>query len=349
MAATSSGDIIVWDATKNGVIPSDIAIWKLGASADAGLFMVELKTNGQLCSRSDQGPLVKCVGPKGTEGQPYKLTITADGYLYIKNGAKIVWTTNPRTTEPPKDVNGYPLTKTNSIRGLDSIKPGTLFKSNDGSTKMEYSKVGSLCIYNKLGYNTWCLDSPPEGKTQMWLSLSSRGNLCTNRETGSILKSRCTGNQGEETSYFAVLHNDGYLKIYDSAEKVVWQRGGGHYFRDRNTLRAGAARQQDGDLRSDNNRYSIYAHSQGGLVIRDNNNNNKIVWSLGGGVSSGGPFTMMLGVDGNLCAATKDYRHLSCINNFSRPEDKYLLYMENDGRVYIYQPDGKSVWRSPSP
>ncbi|KAF9081080.1 hypothetical protein BGX23_001333, partial [Mortierella sp. AD031] len=136
MAATSSGDIIVWDATKNGVIPSDIAIWKLGASSDAGLYMVELKTNGQLCSRSDQGPLVKCVGPKAAEGKPYKLTITADGYLYIKNGAQVIWTTNPRTSEPPKDVNGYPLTKTNSFRGLDSIKPGTLFKSNDGSTKM---------------------------------------------------------------------------------------------------------------------------------------------------------------------------------------------------------------------
>ncbi|KAF9090443.1 hypothetical protein BGX23_005972 [Mortierella sp. AD031] len=349
MAVVASGDIIVWDANRDAV-PSEIAIWKMGVSSDAGLFVVELKTNGQLCSRADQGPLIKCVGTKGAEGKPYKLTITADGYLYIKNGAQVVWTNNPRTTLPPKDVDGYPLTKTNSIQGLDSIEPGTLFKSNDGSTKMEYSKVGSLCIYNKLGYNTWCLDSPPGNNGKMWLTISSRGNLCTNRQnSGVLLESRCTGNQGGETNYFAVLHNDGFLKIYDSAEKVVWQRGGSHAFRDRNTLRAGAVRKQDGDLRSDNDRYSIYAHNQGGLVIRDNHNNNRIVWSLGGGVTSSGPFNMMFGVDANLCVANKDLRHLSCINNFSLPEDKYLLYMENDGRAYIYKPDGKSVWRSPSP
>ncbi|KAF9080548.1 hypothetical protein BGX23_001984 [Mortierella sp. AD031] len=155
MSTLNSGDIIVYDATKNEN-PATIAVWSMGASSTPGLYRAQLKTNGQLCSRHDTGDqkLNRCVGPKGAEGLPYRLTITTAGYLYIKNGAQVVWTTDPRITAPPQDIDDYVLTKTNSFKSLDSINPGTLFKSTDGSTKMEYSKVGSLCIYNKLGYNT---------------------------------------------------------------------------------------------------------------------------------------------------------------------------------------------------
>ncbi|KAF9083437.1 hypothetical protein BGX29_003146 [Mortierella sp. GBA35] len=346
LVSRENGDLIVYDAAKLGENPASIAIWSLGADTDSGSYFAELKLNGQLCSRSTTGTLIKCVGNKSPENKAYQLTIDSNGYLYIKNGAQVIWTTDPRTPTVPKDIDGYVLTKTNSFQGLASINPGTLFKSTDGSTKMEYNKVGSLCIYNKLGYNTWCLDSPPESGGKVWLSLSSRGNLCTNRQNSNVLlESRCTGNLGEETGYFAVLHNDGFLKIYNSAEKLLWQRGGGHFFRDRNTLRAGASRDQDGDLRSDGNDWSLYAHNQGGLVVRANSLNNMIVWSLGGGVTSGGPFIMKLHNDGNLCVEKKSGGALKCTNT-ARSDDKYLLYMENDGRAYIYKPDGTSIWRS---
>ncbi|KAF9134954.1 hypothetical protein BGW39_005251 [Mortierella sp. 14UC] len=343
---TSTGDVLVYDSEKDEN-PATNAVWKLGGSAAEGAYTAEVKKNGQLCTRSTiDNVLVKCTGPKFAEGPAYTLTLTPNGYLYIKNGAQVVWTTDPRTTLPPQDVNGYVLTPTNSFLSLDSVNPGTLFKSTDGTTKMEYNKDGSLCIYNKLGYNTWCLDKPAGTMTQVWLSLSSRGNLCTNRVTGGPLNARCTGNLGEETGYFAVLHNDGFLRIYNSAEELLWQRGGGHYFQNRNTLRAGAFRDQDGDLRSDNNRYSIYAHSQGGIVVKDNTAGS-IIWSIGGGISSGGPFTMEFGTDGNLCTGRKsDHAHLNCITNVSKPTDKYLLYMENNGRAYIYRPDGTSAWNS---
>ncbi|KAG0203888.1 hypothetical protein BGX33_008826 [Mortierella sp. NVP41] len=344
MVVRENDDLIVYDAAKEGANPASIAIWNLGAEAKSGSYFAELKLNGQLCSRASNGTLIECAGTKSPENKAYQLTIDSNGYLYIKNGAQVIWTTNPRTPTVPKDIDGYVLTKTNSFQGLASINPGTLFKSTDGSTKMEYNKVGSLCIYNKLGYNTWCLDSPPGSKGKMWLTLSTRGNLCTMRSNGGPLESQCIGNQGEETSYFAVLHNDGFLRIYNAAEKVVWQRGGGHAFRDRNTLRAGAYRDQDGDLRSDNDLFSIYAHSQGGLVVRANKGNAN-VWSLGGGVTSGGPFIMKLGDDGNLCVGKKSGGSLKCTDT-ARSDDKYLLYMENDGRAYIYKPDGKSIWRS---
>ncbi|KAG0199792.1 hypothetical protein BGX33_011384 [Mortierella sp. NVP41] len=183
------------------------------------------------------------------------------GYLYIKNGSKVTRTNDSRAPTLPKDIDDYDLTKTNSFVSLDSINPGTIFKSTDGKTKMKYSKVCSLCIYNKNGYNTWYLDSP-----------------------------------------------FGY---------VGKMRGGGHYLRDRNTLRAGATSQQDGDLRSDNDRYSIYAHNQGGL----------------------------LGDNSNLCVEKKSGGALRHINVY-KSDDKYLLYMENNGHAYVYRPDGNAIWYS---
>ncbi|KAF8934623.1 hypothetical protein BGZ47_010291 [Haplosporangium gracile] len=240
---TPTGDFLVYDSEQvENLVTS--AIWKLGGNAPDGSYTAEVKKNGQLCTRSTTGTkdLVKCTGPKFAKGPAYVLTLTPNGNLYIKNGAQVLWTTDPGTTLPPQGINGYKLTPTNSFLSLDFVNPGTIFKSTDGSTKMEYAKDGSLCIYNKLGYSTWCLDKPAGTNTQVWLSLSSRGNLCSSHTTGGPLNSRCTGNLGEETDYFALLHNDGFLRIYKSAEEMLWLRGGGHYFRDRNTLRMGGFR-----------------------------------------------------------------------------------------------------------
>ncbi|KAF9083819.1 hypothetical protein BGX23_011095 [Mortierella sp. AD031] len=344
LVSRENGDLIVYDAARAGENPASIAIWSLGADADSGSYFAELKLTGQLCSRSTTGILIKCIGTKSPENKAYQLTIDDNGYLYVKNGAQVVWTTNPRIPTLPKDIDGYVLTKTNSFQGLTSIKPGTLFKSTDGSTKMEYHKVGSLCIYNKLGYNTWCLHSPPGSKGNMWLTLSTRSNLCTMRSTGGPLESRCIGNQGGETNYFAVLHNDGFLRIYDINGKTVWQRSGSHYFRDRNTLRAGALHEMDSDLRSDNDRYSLFAHKEGGLVVRDNKDNNKVIWWLGGDVYNG-PFIMKLGYDGNLCVERKGGAPLTCTNVY-KPVDQYLLYIQDNGYAYVYGPDGKGIWGS---
>ncbi|KAG0268562.1 hypothetical protein BGZ95_002406 [Linnemannia exigua] len=345
-AVTAKGDFIVYNSDKDEY-PLTSATWKLGGDAEEGSYVVEVKKNGQICTRNTETKvLVKCVGVKGPEGPAYVLTLNPEGHLYVNNGDKIHFTTDPSTPVAPDDINGYKLTPINSFKSGISIQPGTTFKSTDGSTKMEYVKEGYLCIYNKLGYNTWCLDQPAGDRTEVWLALSAQGLLCSSRSTGSYLNSRCTGDGNKDSGYFAVLHNDGFLRVYNNEKELQWTRGGAHFHRERNTLRADTFREQRGEVRSDNDKYSIFSHENGGTYIL-NNSNGLVDWYIGGGYATGAPFIMVLQKDGNLCTRRKsDQVNVNCITDKSRPNDKYLLHMNNDGHAYIYTPNGSYLWRS---
>ncbi|KAG0203889.1 hypothetical protein BGX33_008827 [Mortierella sp. NVP41] len=339
----NNGDLIVYDSSRSDE-PSSIAIWSLGANGPRDTYVAELNANGQLCSRSTAGVVLKCVGPKSAPGPPYQLTVSKTGSLYFKNGVTVVWTTDPQVTATPHEIDGTPLTESNSFASLQSTFGPKLLTSTNGATTLEF-KDGTICLYNSLKYRTWCLDKPAGDNPNVWFTLTSRGSICILRTTGGPLSSSCTGNAGAETSYFAVLHDDGFLKVYNSAEQLVWQRGGGHSFNEGNTLRAGGFKLMSEEIKSTNGQYSLQATETGGLVLRKNADSS-IVWQLGGGLVKG-DYTIEMGLDANLCVGTASvHSRVSCISGTARPEDQYVLVVEDDGHVAVWASDGQLVWRS---
>lgn len=223
----STGDVIVYDATSGSAEPSSIAIWKLGANGSRdSSYVVEVNANGQICSRASAvgGAVLKCTGPISAAGPAYQLTVSKMGAVYIKDGATVVWTTDPRVGTTPNKIAGTALTETNSFQSLTTTTGPKTFTSTNGKTTLEF-KDGQLCLYNSLKVQTWCLLPPKGDSPDIWFTLTSRGLVCILRSTGGPLSSSCDGNQGDETGYVAVVHDDGFLKIYNSAEELAWQRG----------------------------------------------------------------------------------------------------------------------------
>jgi hypothetical protein len=224
----STGDVIVYDATSGSAEPSSIAIWKLGANSPRdSSYVAEVNANGQICSRASAagGTVLKCTGPVSAAGPSYRLTVSKLGSIYIKNGATVVWTTDPRDTTPPHEIAGTVLTEANSFQSLTTNAGPKTLTSTNGKTMLEF-KNGQLCLYNSVKVQTWCLPPPEGDDPDVWFTLTSRGLVCILRSTGGPLNSSCDGNIGDETGYVAVVHDDGFLNIYNSAEELVWQRGG---------------------------------------------------------------------------------------------------------------------------
>ncbi|KAK3841242.1 MAG: hypothetical protein J3R72DRAFT_475681 [Linnemannia gamsii] len=223
----STGDVIVYGASRFQQEPSSIAVWKLGASGPQGSYVADVNANGQICSRTTTGVVLKCVGPKSAAGPTYQLQVNKGGAIYIKNGETVIWTTDPYVTETPPTINGIVLTESNSFHSLDSAFGPKTLTSTNGKTTLEF-KDGSLCLYNDLKVQTWCLPPPAGTNPDVRYTLTTRGSICILRTTGGPLNSSCTGNQGDETSYFAVVCDDGFLRVYNSAEEQVWQNEGEH-------------------------------------------------------------------------------------------------------------------------
>ncbi|KAF9916522.1 hypothetical protein FBU30_001295 [Linnemannia zychae] len=220
----STGDVIVYDASES-TEPFSNAVWHLGVHGPRDTYVAEVYKNGQICSRTTAGVVLKCVGPISPVGPNYQLTVSKTGALYIKNGEAVVWTTDPRVTPVPPSINGTVLTESNSFRSLDSIVAPKVFTSTNGNTTLEF-KNGSFCLYNSAKVQTWCLHQPDGDNPEVWVTLTTRGSICILRSTNGPLSSRCTGNIGDETSYFAVVSDDGYLKIYNSAHEEMRRYGG---------------------------------------------------------------------------------------------------------------------------
>ncbi|KAG0249286.1 hypothetical protein BGZ95_007602, partial [Linnemannia exigua] len=243
-------------------------------------------------------------------------------------------------------IGGTVLTESNSFHSLDSAFGPKTLTSTNGKTTLEF-KDGSLCLYNGLKFQTWCLP-PPEGTDpDVRYTLTSRGSLCILRTTGGPLSSSCTGNQGDETSYIGFVSDDGFLKIYNSADELVWQRGGGQSLTGTNTLRAGGFKPMLEEIKSTNGQYSLLATKTGGLVLRKNADPSSVVWQLGGELTEG-EYTVEFGKDGNLCVGSTVHSRVTCVNGGGKKEDQYVLTVEDDGHVGIFSPDGSVIWRSPS-
>ncbi|KAG0289905.1 hypothetical protein BGZ96_006622 [Linnemannia gamsii] len=343
----STGDVIVYDATSGSAEPSRIAIWKLGANGSRdSSYIAEVNANGQICSRASAvgGAVLKCTGPVSAAGPIYQLTVSKLGAVYIKNGATVVWTTDPRAATTPHEIAGIALTDTNSFQSLttnDGPKPLT---STNGKTTLEF-KDGQLCLYNSLKFQTWCLPSPKGDNPDVWFTLTSRGLVCILRSTGGPLNSSCSGNAGDETGYVAIVHDDGFLKIYNSAEELVWQRGGAQTLSATNTLRAGEFKPMLEEIKSSNGQFSLSATNTGGLVFRKTSDKS-VIWQLGGQLAKK-EYTIELGTDGNLCVGTaSSHARVACAaGNGKKVEDQYVLVVEDEGHVVILRPDGSVGWQ----
>ncbi|KAF9134953.1 hypothetical protein BGW39_005250 [Mortierella sp. 14UC] len=338
----STGDVIVYDASRSQQEPFSIAVWRLGASGPQGSYVAEVNANGQICSRSTAGVVLKCAGPKSAVGPIYYLEVSKTGAIYIKNGAIVVWTTDPRVTATPQTINGTVLTESNSFHSLDTVTKS--LTSTNGKTTLEF-KDGSLSLYNGFKFRTWSLPPPTGTNLDVRYTLSTRESICILRSADGPLSSSCTGNQGDETSYFAVVSDDGYLKLYNSAEELIWQRGGGQPWTEANTLRAGGFKPMLEEIKSTNGQYSLLATETGSLVLRKNVDAT-VVWQLGGGLPKG-EYTIEFGKDGNLCVGSAIHSQVSCVNGGGgRNEDEYVLTVEDDGHVGVFRPDGAVIFRS---
>ncbi|KAF9545016.1 hypothetical protein EC957_011513 [Mortierella hygrophila] len=340
----STGDVIVYYAASGSSEPSSIAVWRLGANGPRdSSYIAEVNANGQICSRTLAGVVLKCTGPVSPLGPTYQLTVSKMGAVYIKNGGTVVWTTDPQVTPTSHEIAGTVLTETNSFKSLDSITESRLTSTN-GKTTLEF-KDAKLCLYNSFKFQTWCLPPPAGDNPQVRYILTTRGSICILRTTNGPLSSSCSGNVGVETSYIAVVHDDGFLKIYNSAEELVWQRGGVQTLSETNTLQAGGFKPMLEEIKSANGQFSLLATETGGLVLR-NTSDATTVWQLGGGLMKG-EYTIELGKDGNLCVGTAlVHSRVSCITGTAKKEDQYVLVVEDDGHVAILASDGSVAWRS---
>lgn len=222
----STGDVIVYDAMSGSSEPSSIAVWRLGANGPRdSSYVAEVNANGQICSRTLAGVVLKCAGPVSPSGPTYQLTVSKMGAVYINNGGTVVWTTDAQVTPNPHEIAGTVLTETNCFKSLDSITDPSTLTSTNGKTTLEF-KDAKLCLYNSLKFPTWCLPPPAGDNPDVRVTLTTRGSICILRTTNGPLSSSCSGNVGAETSYIAVVHDDGFLKIYNSALELVWQHGG---------------------------------------------------------------------------------------------------------------------------
>lgn len=222
----STGDVIVYDAMFGSSEPSSIAVWKLGANGPRdSSYVAEVNASGQICSRTLAGVVLKCAGPVSPLGPTYQLTVSKMGAVYIKNGGTVVWTTDAQVVPNPHEIAGTVLTETNSLKSLDSLTEPSTLTSTNGKTTLEF-KDAKLCLYNGFKFPTWCLPPPAGDNPEVRVTLTTRGSICILRTTNGPLSSSCSGNVGDETSYIAVVHDDGFLKVYNSALELVWQRGG---------------------------------------------------------------------------------------------------------------------------
>lgn len=339
MKVMADGNIKTYVSDQN---PTDTWLWDLGYHGEDKKYTVEIKNNGQLCIRDGSSQLIKCANSAIAADGKWTLVLQDNGFLAIKDEKGAVkWTNDPNG---PKQlvINGQVADATNSmVSNAPKYGPFTL-KSKSGNTKFVYEANGRGCVVNKLGFETYCIDAPG-GSGKFYFMITRQGGICSISDSGANQK--CLNSGGATGDYVMLLEDTGFMRMYDMDSKSYWMRGGGHYFRLTNTLRAGEFKTQDVALVSDNGKYTIYSHSAGGIVIREKNNPT-LTWMFSGGRPMGpGKYMMTLTKDARLCVTDTSKNLLDCASS-GRNNDQFLLYMENNGHAYIYAPDGKSYWYS---
>ncbi|KAF9125612.1 hypothetical protein BG015_004865, partial [Linnemannia schmuckeri] len=287
--------------------------------------------------RTLAGVVLKYADPISAAGPAYQMTVSKTRAVYIKNEVTVVWTTGPRVATASHEIAGTALTESNSFKSLDSMIEPKALTSTNGKTTLEL-KDAQLCLYNSLKFQTWWQPGRQIHAHNLRLHLYPAHSRRT-------LSSSCSGNVGGETSYVAVVHDDRFLKIYNSAEELVWQRGGAQTLSDTNTLRAGGFKPILEEIKSPNGLFSLSTTETGGLVLRKTSDATA-AWHLGGELAKG-KYTIELEKDGNLCVGTASvHARVSCITGAAKKEDQDVLVVEDEGHVATLESDGSVAWQS---
>lgn len=357
VAVTRLGMILLFKRDSADKKPSifDRTVWTSKKTSIDDQYYLTLKTNGQMCVRDSAQVLFLCVNSAGnTADGPFKLTVSDAGTMDItKKNGQLLWSSGGNVIgDFPSNVDGQAVTDANALFSRKPKFGAFSLWSVDKSTELRYDGSNTLCTYNKNKFQTSCF-SGKSGLKNYRVQTSDDGRLCiAGEEKSGVLSSQCLGGTKSTGDYVAVVHNDGFIHMYDSDSKQYWIRGGGHYFDAKNTLRADKSKGQDQEVASRDGKYSMYSHSCGGLAIRDNKDSKKrLVWAYSGGRACGpGLYGMYLGLDGSLCITNqKTGAKLECMGAKGDNAYDFLLYMETDGRSYIYGNDGKSKWNSGAP
>ncbi|KAF9425704.1 hypothetical protein BGZ76_003112 [Entomortierella beljakovae] len=341
MAVVDNGGLVVYKYTSER-LPIEDPFWALLSKKGLDNYSAKLTNSGQLCTVNPGNVVGACYGPKSTLNQPYVLTLDNRGYLTVKNGATVIWTTDPTGLNDLKDIEGVALTTTNSLKSGRVQNAGFIFKSPGGKTSLDVNKKGYMCLYNANGYNTWCMDTPVQSGYAYSISLASQGQICgTWYLSGKQPVAKCTGGGFPVDVYYMVMKDDGFLSVYNSAEQVMYRRGGYQSFTDGSVMRVGT-RAATMDIRSPDDKHDMFASNDGKIVICDTK-----TWVcktiLQVAHTAGNTYTMQLGSDGNLCLRTAGGKS-DCIRGTALPKDDYKLQIVNGGKVYIWGTDGEYYW-----
>ncbi|KAF9094249.1 hypothetical protein BGX29_009602 [Mortierella sp. GBA35] len=226
LVSRENGDLIVYDAARAGENPASIAIWSLGADADSGSYFAELKLTGQLCSRSTTGILIKCIGTKSPENKAYQLTIDDNGYLYVKNGAQVVWTTNPRSTTSTGRRSGSVVAATTSVTATPSVPAPTTkwtaisVRTTTDTRFLHTKRVALSFVITRTTTRCWWLGGDVYNGPFI-MKLGYDGNLCVERKGGAPLT--CTNVYKPVDQYLLYIQDNGYAYVYGPDGKGIWE------------------------------------------------------------------------------------------------------------------------------